>query len=599
VRSPYDPDMPAPSDPLPLAAEFPPATREQWLELVTGVLRRSGLPEGADPVAALTATTYDGIPVRPLYTDAPSVPAGSPGSAPYVRGATADGPTVAGWDVRQRHADPDPARLRASLLNDLETGATSVWLVLGHAGLAVADLPAALEGVYVDLAPIALDAGAQTAEAGEAYLRVISERGLNPAEIRGSLGADPIGLRSRTGADADLGLLVPRPDFPQLQVATVDASVYHDAGGSDATQLAMATAVGVAYLRALTDAGLPVEAALDAVEFRFAVSADQFASIATLRAARRIWGRVAELCEASPARGQRQHAVTSAAMMTRHDPWVNMLRTTVACFAAAVAGADAITVLPFDAALGLPDDFARRIARNTQSILHDESSLGRVLDAAGGSWYVETLTDQLAQAAWDGFTEIERAGGALAALDSGLLGERIAATREQRAADVVHRRAPLTGVTEFALPDEPALPRSPAPPAPVGGPLPPVRWAAEFEALRDAVEAVSPRPVVYLATLGPIAVHAARLGFARNLFQAGGFRVTAGPPEDLDGTAVACLCAPDSLYSAEAVTALRQAGARHVWLAGRGDYGADGYVYTGCDALAVLRETADLLEVPR
>jgi hypothetical protein len=191
--------------------------------------------------------------------------------------------------------------------------------------------------------------------------------------------------------------------------------------------------------------------------------------------------------------------------------------------------ADAITVLPFDAALGLPDDLARRIARNTQSILHDESSLGRVLDAAGGSWYVEALTDQLAHAAWDGFTEIERAGGALAALDSGLIGERIAATRQARADDVAHRRAPLTGVTEFALPDEPAVPRPPAPAGLGGGPLAPARWAAEFEALRDAVEAVSPRPFVYLATLGPMAVHAARLGFARNLFQAGGFQRVVGP----------------------------------------------------------------------
>ena len=379
----------------------------------------------------------------------------------------------------------------------------------------------------------------------------------------------------------------------------MDATVYHDAGADDADELAIATAVGVAYLRALTDGGLDVDAALAAVDFRFAVSADQFASIAKLRAARRMWARVAALSDAAPDRGQWQHAVTSAAMMSRRDPWVNLLRTTVACFAAAVGGADAITVLPFDTAIGLPDGLARRIARNTQSILHDESSLGRVLDAAGGSWYVESLTDQLARTAWDTFTAIERAGGALAALDSGLLGERIAATREQRADDVAHRRAPLTGVTEFPLPDEPPVSRPPGPPAPSGGPLAPVRWAGEFEALRDAVEAVDPRPSVYLATLGPPAVHAARLGFARSLFQAGGFHVRTGAPDDVDGTTVACLCGPDSAYDADAVTALRDAGARHVWLAGRGDYGADGYVFAGCDALAVLRTTADLLEVPR
>jgi methylmalonyl-CoA mutase len=598
--------MSAPTDPLPLAAEFPAATREQWVELVTGVLRKSGLPEGADPIGTLTATTYDGIPVRPLYTaaDAPAVGTGAPGAEPYVRGATADGPTLSGWDVRQRHANPDPAALRAALLNDLETGATSLWLVLGDAGLPVPSLAAALDGVYVDLVPVALDAGAQTREAAAAFLALVADRGLAPAEVRGSLGVDPIGLRARTGADADLGLLgeLAGTGFPDLRVATVDATVYHDAGASDATELAVGTAVGVAYLRALTGAGLSVEQALDAVEFRFAVTADQFASIAKLRAARRIWGRVAELSAADPGRrGQRQHAVTSAAMMTRHDPWVNMLRTTVACFAAAVSGADAITVLPFDAALGLPDDLARRIARNTQSILHDESSLGRVLDAAGGSWYVESFTDQLATAAWDSFTAIERAGGALAALDSGHIPDLIAATRSRRADDVAHRRAPLTGVTEFALPDEPAVPR-PAAPAPLsGGPLAPARWAAEFEALRDAVEAVEPRPAVFLATLGPIAVHAARLGFARNLFQAGGFHAVVGPPEELAGagTTVACLCSADPLYSPEAVESLRAAGASHVWVAGRGDLGADGYVHSGCDVLAVLRTTADLLEVPR
>ena len=591
--------MSAPPDPLPLAAEFPPTTRDQWVEAAAAVLRRSGRPDGADPIAALSSTTYDGIEVRPLYTaaDLPAVDTGSPGAAPFVRGATADGPTLTGWDVRQRHADPDPARLRASLLNDLETGATSLWLVLGDAGLPVADLAAALEGVYVDLAPVALDAGAQSAAAAEAFLGLVADRGLDPAEVRGSLGADPIGLRARTGADPEP--LTPRPDFPHLRVATVDATAYHDAGASDPTELAVGTAVGVAYLRELAGAGLSVDQALEAVEFRFAVTADQFASIAKLRAARRVWARVAELSGGDPGRGQRQHAVTSAVMMTRRDPWVNMLRTTVACFAAAVGGADAITVLPFDAAIGLPDDLGRRIARNTQSILHDESSLGRVLDAAGGSWYVEALTDQLSHAAWDLFTEIERAGGALAALDGGLIPDRIAATRAARADDVAHRRAPLTGVTEFAQPDEPAVPRLPAPPGPSGGPLPPVRRAAEFEALRDAVEAVDPRPGVYLATLGPTAVHAARLGFARNLFQAGGFRVLTGPPEDFAGTRVACLCSADSLYTPEAVTALRDAGAAHVWLAGRGDVGADGYVFTGCDALDVLRTTADLLEVPR
>jgi methylmalonyl-CoA mutase len=505
------------------------------------------------------------------------------------------------WDVRAQHRDPDPARTRAAALTDLESGATSLWLTLGDAGLPVAELAAALDGVHVDLAPIALDAGRETRAAAAAFLALVRERELAADEIAGTLGADPIGLRARTGAEADLSVLGELADdarpYAKLRVATVDATVYHDAGASDADELAVATAVGVAYLRALTEAGLTVGDALAAVEFRFAVTADQFLSIAKLRAARKLWARVAELSGGSPR--QYQHAVTSHAMMTQRDPWVNMLRTTIACFAAAVGGADAITVLPFDAAIGLPDDFARRIARNTHAVLHDESSLGRVVDAAGGSGYVEAVTAALAEKAWDGFTAIERAGGALAALECGQLETMLSVGRGQRADDIAHRRSAITGVTEFALPDEAPLPRRTAPPERSGGPLPPIRYAEQFEALRDRAEAANPRPTVFLAALGPFGTHSARVGFATNLFNAGGLRVVVGAPEDFadSGARVACLCSSEQVYAAEAadaVAALRAAGATHVWLAGRAaPEGVDGHIFAGCDALAVLRTTLE------
>ncbi len=596
--------MPAPTDPLRLAGEFPAPTEDDWRALVAAVLARSGPAKAADPVEALTHADYDGIAIRPLYTASAAEP-GLPGELPYVRGASADGATTAGWDVRTLCRDPDPARTRAAALADLETGAASLWLRLGDGGLAVADLAAALDGVYLELAPVALDAGTQTREAAAAYLDLLAERGVAAGEVRGTLGADPIGTRAGTGADADLALLGELAErargFPKLTVATVDGTRYADAGASDAQELAMATAVGVAYLRALTDAGASVAAALAALEFRFAVTAQQFASIAKLRAARQLWGRVAALCGAAPgAPGQRQHAVTAAAMLTRHDPWVNMLRTTIGCFAAAVGGAESITVLPFDSALGLPDDFGRRIARNTHAILHDESSLARVIDAAGGSWYVETLTEELARSAWDRFTEIERAGGALAALDSGLVPDQIAATRSARAGDIAHRRAPITGVSVFALPGEAAVPRPAAPAQPAGGPLPATRYAEAFEELRDRVEKAEPRPAVFVAVLGPLAAHSARLAFTRNLFNAGGFRViVSGPDEFADsGAAVACLCSSDAFYDsagAAGVETLRSSGASHVWIAGRADVtGVDGHLYAGCDALAALRTTLEV-----
>ncbi|MEC4021167.1 methylmalonyl-CoA mutase family protein, partial [Streptomyces sp. H27-D2] len=178
---------------------------------------------------------------------------------------------------------------------------------------------------------------------------------------------------------------------------------------------------------------------------------------------------------------QRQHAVTSAVMMSSRDPWVNMLRTTVACLGAGVGGADAVTVLPFDAALGLPDAFARRIARNTSSILIEESHLARVIDPAGGSWYVERLTDELAQAGWAWFQEIERSGGQAAALRSGLIAERLASTWASRSEDLAHRREPITGVSEFPNLAERRVEREPFPAAPAAGGLPKVRRDEAFE----------------------------------------------------------------------------------------------------------------------
>ncbi|NDU73671.1 methylmalonyl-CoA mutase [Actinomadura sp. DSM 109109] len=599
--------MTVPPEELELAAAFPPADRDRWREMVKGVLRRSGAAGEDTPLdeidGLLTRESYDGVPIAALYTR-DDAPPGRPGLAPRVREVRPDGEGIAGWDVRQRHAHPDPAVTREAILADLENGATSVWLRLGADGLPVAALGEALRGVMLDLAPVVLDAGAAAGEAAEAFLGLVAERG-NAATASGNLGADPLGLAARTGTPGSLdgaAALAVRcaREFPGLRAVVADGTPYHDAGGADAEELGAAVAAGVAYLRALTGAGLTVDEAFGQIEFRLAVNADQFSSIAKLRAARRLWARVAEVSGAAEGTSAPVHAVTSSAMMTRRDPWVNMLRTTIAAFAAGVGGADAVTVQPFDARLGLPDGFARRIARNTQTLLLEESSLARVVDPAGGSWYAESLTEGLAQAAWAWFTEIERAGGLAAALDSGLVARRVAATWERRRGDIARRRAPLTGVSEFPNLAETLPERDPAPAAPGGG-LPVVAYAQDFEALRDRsdahAEATGARPRVFLATLGPIAVHTARASFAANLFQAGGIEPVTGAPEEFgtSGAAVACICSSDAVYeerAAEAARVLRDAGAVKVWLAGKGTYeGVDALVYAGCDAIEVLETT--------
>jgi len=585
---------------LPLAAAFPAADRDRWRELVREVLRKSRRAAEDTPLdeveGLISTTTYDGITVGPLYT-ADDAPPGRPGLPPYARGVGPGSEVLAAWDVRQRHAHPDPAVDREAIKADLENGVTSIWLVLGPGGMPVEDLATALEGVLLDIAPIVLDAGPQAVQAAAALLE------LAPA-ARGNLGLDPLGLAARTGAEPDLtGIAELTGGHPGLRTIMVDATTYHDAGGSDVQELGCSIAAGVGYLRALTDAGLTVDQALAEVEFRYAATADQFLTIAKLRAARRLWARVAE-AGGGTGRGQRQHAVTSSAMMTARDPWVNMLRTTIAAFAAGVGGADAVTVQPFDAALGLPDDFARRIARNTQSLLLEESSLSRVADPAGGSWYVESLTEELAQAAWRWFQRIEAAGGLAAALRTGLIAGELATTWERRQDALAHRRDPITGVSEFPNLAERRPERAKAP-EPLGGGLPRVRYAQDFEQLRDAADAAADRPKVFLATLGSVAQYTARATFAANLFQSGGIETVLGTVDEFAGsdTTVACLCSADKVYAEEAATAaraLREAGAGKVWLAGKGEYaGVDDYVFTGCDALGVLRTTLDDLGVAR
>ncbi|MFF0065976.1 methylmalonyl-CoA mutase family protein [Streptomyces sp. NPDC005279] len=622
-----------PDDGFSLAAEFPDATHEQWQVLVAGVLRKAGkdIPDTAAEDVLSTALE-DGLTTRPLYTARDGADrAGYPGFAPFTRGGRPEGGAVSGWDVRQRHERPDPVRMNEAVLADLENGVDSVWLAVGQAGVPVSGLGAALDGVYLDLAPVVLDAGAEFDAAAQELLRLYEERGIAPEAALGNLGADPLGHAARTGqyeniaqltaAATELGVLC-HGKYPGLRAVTVDALPYHEAGASAAQELGCSLATGVTLLRDLTAAGLSVEAACGQLEFRYAATADQFLTIAKLRAARRVWARVAEASGADAAAGaQRQHAVTSPVMMTRRDPWVNMLRTTVASLAAGVGGADAVTVLPFDHALGLPDGFARRIARNTSTILLEESHVGRVIDPAGGSWYVEQLTDELAQAAWAWFQEIERAGGQEAALRGGLVAERLGATWESRKKNLAKRREPITGVSEYPLLAQAPVERDAAPAAPSGG-LPKVRRDEAFETLRarsDAhLAATGARPRVFLAALGPAAAHTARASFAVNLFQAGGIEAVHDPVSvDADsaaeafvrsGAAVACICSSDALYAEQAgpvAEALKSAGASRVYLAGRpGEQretyeraGVDEFVVAGSDAVAVLTSVLDQIGV--
>lgn len=570
-------------------------TQADWEAETARVLRKSRRLTDEDPDAAvwdrLTRSTLDGIAVAPI---------GRPEDVEHLEAGSLRPSRTGGWDVRAHLGARSVAAKDANetLLVDLEGGVTSLWLRVD----VETDLDALLKGVFLDLAPVVLEAprepGAGVA-AAQAFLAHLEATTPAPGT---NLGVDALAPAADLVAVARLAL-----DAGVLGVV-VDATTVHDRGASDAQDLAYGLAVGVRALRVLTapepegGAGLDVATAAGLLEFRYAVTDDQFASIAKLRAARRLWARVLELsagAESTAGVEQRQHAVTSRPMTSRFDPYVNMLRTTVAAFAAGVGGADAVTVLPFDAPLGRPETLGRRVARNISHLLIDEAHLGKVGDIAGGAYAVERLTDDLAVAAWAVFTDIDGAED-LDATVAPLVEGTVAAREKQ----VATRRRPLTGLSEFPnLAEElPERVRDADWHAEWDAVRP---YGASFEALRDAP---ADRPA-FLATLGTVATHTARATFATNLLAAGGVAVEpAGATDDAAAVVAAyetavgthgplpvvVLAGADATYGAwgaEAAAALRAAGAEHVVIAGKQTDYADDACAMGVDALAFLGRT--------
>jgi len=473
---------------LSLASEFSPASREDWLRLVDKVLK------GA-PFERLRSKTYDDLTIEPIYARA--------ADAKPIAGRLAGGP----WQIMQRVDHPDPAAANAEALHDLENGASGLSLVfagsVGAYGFGLdgseAAIARALDGVHLDAGiSIECQLSSETRDAPARIARLIRQRGVDPAKTSIRAGFDPLGLMALNGGHAltweklapvvvqyvkDLTAEGLRGPF-----MVADGRVVHNADGSEAQELAFVLAVAVAYLRALESTGVALDDARRMIFFRLAADSDQFLTMAKFRALRKLWGRVEEASGLAP-EPVFISAETAWRMMTKRDPHVNMLRAAMAVVAAGLGGADAISVLPFTMALGLPDRFARRVARNTQLILLEESNLAKVADPAAGSGGIEDLTAKLCASAWSLFQESERAGGAAAALEQNLIQRKVAAVHAEREAALKEGREALTGATIFPNPDEvPAIVLNvdpvPAPELPRAvsfEPLAPKRLAEPFE----------------------------------------------------------------------------------------------------------------------
>lgn len=624
--------MNAPDDPVPLAAGFAPPDIQAWRALVAKIV-----PGGEE---ALVRRTHDGIAVRPLYRriDAPDDDT-RPGAPPFARGATPDGPVHRPWRVCQRVAHPDPLEAGREIREEIAGGSDAILLgsdehmalgadrLSGTALYDVEDVAALLDGVPLDKATLVLDAGWRFGAVAALLLAWAERRGLAPERVPFEMQGDPLGAAAR-GIAIDL-------DAAQARAVEItcwldgrgavgpallaDGAPYHGGGASAAHELGCALATATAYLRALDAAGLPPERAAPRIGFRLAIDTDVLAGIAKLRAMRRLWHRVTEACGAT-ARDMRLAAITAERMISRRDPRTNVLRGTVACFAAAVGGADTITVLPLDHALGLPTPEARRLARTTQLVLREESHLHRVIDPAGGSGAVEAATLALAREGWSVFQLVESGGGMGQMLTRGSIQEWIANTWDERERHIRRCEVGLVGISVFPEPEAASVSpatvdtaplirsareriassfdtrgvaldtvlalaregRAPVFRGPTATYTPVVqhRLAEPFESLCDRSAAIAERTgetaVVVVVRLRSAAREAERAAWVRHAFAAGGIatrEVTAEATEWASAQGrVAVLVGDAAPKAAEGVVAgLLAAGALEVWWAGKAE----------------------------
>jgi methylmalonyl-CoA mutase len=603
-----------------IARLFPPASEAEWRSLLEIAL-------GNRPFESLISTTFEGLKIEPLYPRAAEERARALRQHP--------GP----WKISQRMDHPDPETAKAVARADLEGGADTLTLTVAPAhaarGFGVEingkrDLEATLAGVELDLVQLRLDAGPKLLDLAPHFASIARARCLTAAALDVDFGHDPIGHLARSGSLScgPAGCL--RETHTLLRdtgfaghLLLADGRPYHEAGAGEAQELACVIATGVEYLRLLEAEGFSLEEAQSEIAFLLAADADEFLSLAKFRVLRLLWARIESACGLKP-KPIRLHAETSFRMMTRYDPWVNILRTATGVFAAGVGSADIITALPFTLALGLPDEFARRIARNTQLILIYEAKVAKVADPAAGAGSFEALTEELCTRAWSLFQSFEAHGGMTASLRVGLPQKSISVAAEARREAIARRTLAITGTSAFPLLSEaPVNVLVPSPvwadERPAGQDCPPLRShrdAEPYERLRSSADEhlrkSGGRPKIFLANLEAPQGNKLVLDYAANFFAAAGIEALrsegfeaaqeAADAFRASGCKIACICALGGMLPqrlVEAARALRAAGAARIYLVKRepGEAetallaaGANEFICIHCDALAILKE---------
>ena len=531
-----------------LLVDFPEITTQQWMDKVTADLK------GADFEKKLVWKTNEGFQVKPFYRAEDiqhyKTTEVTPGKFPYLRGAKPDN----NWFVRQNIDLNDAKTANQKALDLLSKGVDSLGFSIDREALTADYIATLLDGIAADCVELNFKTcSKKTVELVSLLSDYFAAKGFNTSKLQGSINFDAINsmlLRGKYFSKEEIKSLaeaaaLAAEKLPYFRVINVNAASLSNAGAYIAQELGYALAWGNAYLSMMVEAGVDTQLAAKKMKFNFGVGGNYFMEIAKFRAAKWLWALIVEaykpvchktdcshtvngICYCSMK--MRIHAETSEFNKTIYDANVNMLRTQTEAMSASLGGVNSMTVLPFDSVYTKSEAYSERIARNQQLLLKEESNFDKVADPAAGSYYIETLTQEIAAQAWDLFLKVEDEGGFLKAVQSGKIQQAIKATAASRLKNVSSRREVLLGTNQFPNFSE------------IGGSkttkhhakqqnhgeietLLPVRAADEFEQLRFATEAATKRPKVFMLTIGNLAMRLARAQFSCNFFACAGYEV--------------------------------------------------------------------------
>ncbi len=556
--------------------QFPGVSYEEWRAKVEADLK------GADFNKKLVWRTNEGFNVEPIYRaeDIAGLKTthSLPGEYPYVRGTRADN----NWLTRQEIIAESAAEANKTALDVLTKGVNSLGFKVAEP--TVEALETLLDGI--DLAKVEVNfdcCPCKALDLANALVAYLQKHNATKT-FKGSIDFNPLRKALRHGAQIKAEavenakkLIEAVKEVPGVKVIAVDSVLFCNGGAFIFQELGYALAWGAQWLTALTDAGLGIDEVASRIKFNMGVSSNYFMELAKFRAARMLWAQIVEQYKPASADSAKMHvhAATSQFNQTIYDAHVNLLRSQTEAMSAALAGVDSITVVPFDTPYKTPDTFSERIARNQQFLLKEESHLDKVVDPAGGSYYVETLTVSIANEAWKLFLEVEDKGGFFAEVDNGDVQKAVNASCEKRHTDVARRKEILLGTNQYPNINEMAADKIERKECKCAcgneekgeNALLMKRAATDFEALRLATEAASNRPKVFMLTIGNLAMRLARAQFSTNFFGCAGYEiidnlgfdtVEAGVDAALEkGADVIVLCSSDDEYATLAPEAFK------------------------------------------